>query len=109
MRAFLIFNLTWILALPLCGEDWPQFRGPTGEGHSVAKGLPIAWGGFAPPVWQATIPGRGWSSPIVIGERIWLTSAEQLSLPSTAEEKKLAASPAGGLDFQAHAAVSLLA
>lgn len=98
-----------ILAAGVRGEDWPQFRGPTGDGHSATKNLPTAWGGFGPPAWQATIPGRGWSSPIVIGERIWLTSAEQLSLPTEDEEKKLAASPAGGLDFQVHASVSLLA
>ena len=91
------------------GEDWTQFRGPTGDGHAAEKGLPTAWGGFGPPAWQTEIPGKGWSSPITIGNRIWLTSAEQLSLPTKEREKKLASSPAGGVDLQAHASVSLLA
>jgi hypothetical protein len=92
------------------GEDWWQFRGPAGDGVSNAKRLPTVWGEFQPPAWQATVPGQGWSSPIVIEGRIWLTSAEPLALPAKEQEKKLAASPSGGgLDFQVDAAVSLLA
>jgi outer membrane protein assembly factor BamB len=110
--------MRWCLTLAAClvclsgvlrGEDWNQFRGPTGEGVSAAKRLPTEWGGFGPPAWQTPLPGRGWSSPITIGSRIWLTAAEQLSLPTKARDEKLAKSPAGGLDFQAHASVSLLA
>lgn len=89
--------------------DWPQFRGPDGDGRSAARGLPTAWGGFRRPHWQTTIPGQGWSSPVVYGDRIWLTSAEQLALSSEELEKKLAASPAQGAGFQAHASVTLLA
>jgi outer membrane protein assembly factor BamB len=92
------------------GEDWWQFRGPAGDGVSQARGLPTVWGEFQPPAWQTTVPGQGWSSPIVIEGRIWLTSAEALALPAKEQEKKLAASPSGGgLDFQVDAEVSLLA
>jgi outer membrane protein assembly factor BamB len=72
--------------------DWPQFRGPTGDGNSDAKNLPTTWGGFEPVTWQAEIPGHGWSSPVVIGERIWLTTAEATALPTQRREKTLASS-----------------
>ncbi len=72
--------------------DWPQFRGPNGDGTAEATNLPTRWGGFDPPTWQTEIPGRGWSSPIVVGDRIWLTTAEPTALPSQAREKKLEAS-----------------
>ena len=39
--------------------------------------------------WKTEIPGRGWSSPIVVGERIWLTTAEATAIPSQKREKKL--------------------
>lgn len=69
--------------------DWPQFRGPTGDGVSTTGNLPTRWGAFEPPAWQIQIPGHGWSSPIVIGDRIWLTTAEPTALPTQAREKKL--------------------
>src|SRR5437870_6106105 len=72
--------------------DWPQYRGPNGDGTAEAANLPVHWGGFEPPTWQAEIPGRGWSSPIVVAERIWLTTAEPTALSSQAREKKLASS-----------------
>lgn len=90
-------------------EDWPQFRGPTGDGQSTSVGLPTTWGGFRRPAWRTTIPGQGWSSPIVIGNRIWVTSAEQLALATEELKSKLAASPAHGVDFQAHAKATMFA
>src|SRR3954470_7529999 len=81
-----------IIALFCCAADWPQFRGPNGDGTADATNLPIHWGGFDPPTWQTEIPGRGWSSPIIVGDRIWLTTAEPTALPSQAREKKLEAS-----------------
>jgi outer membrane protein assembly factor BamB len=56
-------------------EDWPQFRGPDGQGHSSAKNLPVEWGPKKNVAWKQEIPGEGWSSPVVIGKRIYLTSA----------------------------------
>ena len=57
------------------GEDWPQFRGPDGQGHSDARGLPLTWSETENVVWKVTIPGLGWSSPVVRDEQIWLTTA----------------------------------
>jgi outer membrane protein assembly factor BamB len=55
-------------------EDWPQFRGPTGQGVAAARGLPLSWSESSNIVWKAAVPGRGWSSPVVAGDRVWLTS-----------------------------------
>ncbi len=100
----------------LLAADWPQFRGPRGDGSAAveagARSLPTKWGGgFGEPTWQVELPGRGWSSPVVVGERAWLTSAECLALPTADREKKLEQ----GLykdfqeQFQAHSAVTLYA
>jgi len=55
--------------------DWPEFRGPTGQGHSDAKGVPTHWSGDSNVAWKVAVPGRGWSSPIVIRDRLYLTAA----------------------------------
>src|SRR4051812_16157934 len=71
-----IFLLYLILILPLTGasEDWPQFRGPTGQGHSLEQGLPLTWSETKNIAWRVAIPGKGWSSPVLQGEQIWLTT-----------------------------------
>ena len=56
-------------------DDWPQFRGPSGQGHSSDAGLPLAWSESRNLVWKAPVPGRGWSSPVVAGGRVWLTTS----------------------------------
>jgi hypothetical protein len=53
--------------------DWPQFRGPTGQGISTDKGVPLTWGPDKNVAWKATLPGAGTSSPIVVGDRIFVT------------------------------------
>ncbi|HYU78545.1 MAG TPA: PQQ-binding-like beta-propeller repeat protein [Vicinamibacterales bacterium] len=56
-------------------QEWPQFRGPTGQGHATASSLPIEWGESRNVVWKTAVPGLGWSSPVIGGGRVWLTSA----------------------------------
>jgi len=58
---------------PERGVDWPQFRGPGALGHSDTKGLPLIWSDDKNIVWKTTLPGPGASSPIVLGDRIFLT------------------------------------
>src|SRR5712691_1702081 len=55
--------------------EWPQFRGPGGQGHADAKGLPITWSEQENIAWKVAVAGLGWSSPVIQGERIWLTTA----------------------------------
>ena len=57
------------------GESWPEFRGPTGQGHSSASGLPVEWDQEKNVVWKTDLPGTGWSSPILVDGRLYLTSA----------------------------------
>lgn len=54
---------------------WPQFRGPTGQGLAVASGLPTQWSESKNVTWKVAVPGRGWSSPLVLADQIWLTTA----------------------------------
>jgi outer membrane protein assembly factor BamB len=68
--------LLFILCLTFA-QDWPEFRGPTGQGHSDARGLPLTWDENANVRWKILIPGTGWSSPAIQGQRIWLTTAIQ--------------------------------
>ena len=71
------FLLPLFLALPLSVQDWPEFRGPTGQGHSEERGLPLAWSETRNVRWKVAIPGKGWSSPAIQGDRIWLTTATE--------------------------------
>jgi outer membrane protein assembly factor BamB len=53
--------------------DWPQFRGPTGQGISEEKGLPVRWSPQDNIAWKVKLPGAGASSPIVLGKRVYIT------------------------------------
>lgn len=116
-------HLAWLLAVGGCvavgtsrlsAADWLQFRGPTGDGRAEAKNLPTTWDVFDRPTWQVDIPGQGWSSPLVIGERIWLTAAESTALTTEQRDARLSLSSGtiGREDreqFQVHAAVTCYA
>jgi len=56
-------------------DDWPQFRGPTGDGRSDATGLPLTWSEQEHVKWKTAIPGEGWSSPVIEGDQIWMQTA----------------------------------
>src|SRR5262245_33130694 len=55
-------------------QDWPQFRGPTGQGMSTATGLPLEWSESKNILWKVPVAGAGWSSPVVAGGRVWMTT-----------------------------------
>src|SRR5512133_428318 len=56
-------------------ENWPQFRGPGARGLGTSTRLPDRWSATDNVDWKSDIPGRGWSSPIVWGNRVFLTTA----------------------------------
>lgn len=56
-------------------EHWPDFRGPCGDGHSTAKHVPLRWSESENVAWKIEIPGRGWSSPVIWDDQVWLTTA----------------------------------
>ncbi len=79
--------LALLTALPLLG-DWPEWRGPGGEGHSTAKGLPTSWSDTENVAWKTPLPGRAWSSPVVQGDQVWLTTAiETVAEPEDAARR----------------------
>lgn len=59
---------------PAAAENWPQFRGPQSQGISTETGLPVTWDGSRNVRWKTPLPGPGHSSPIVWGNRIFLTA-----------------------------------
>lgn len=67
--------LTACLGGAAYAADWPEFRGPTGQGHAGALHLPIHWSSTSNVVWATAIPGQGWSSPVISGDRVYLTTA----------------------------------
>ena len=58
-------------------ENWTRFRGPNGQGVSSEKNLPVSWSADENVVWKSSIPGKGWSSPIVFGDYLFLTTATE--------------------------------
>ncbi|MBY0231160.1 MAG: PQQ-binding-like beta-propeller repeat protein [Gemmataceae bacterium] len=64
-----------LLLLALAAPDWPEFRGPTGQGVSTAKRVPTKWSPTENVAWKTDIPGFGWSSPVVAGGKAYLTTA----------------------------------
>ena len=60
---------------PATDDNWPQWRGPTGMGLSEETGLPLRWGADSNLLWRAPLDGRGHSSPIVWGDRVFVTTA----------------------------------
>lgn len=64
-----------VLSASLPAADWPQFRGPAGDGRADAKNLPTEWNETKNVAWKAEIPGSGWSSPSLFQNRLYLTTA----------------------------------
>jgi outer membrane protein assembly factor BamB len=71
----LLLILAAVAAAPADDGPWPEFRGPTGNGCSQARGLPVRWSETENIRWKTAIHGRGWSSPVVWGDQVWLTTA----------------------------------
>ena len=74
--AHALCSLALFHTLARAGEsEWPQFRGPTGQGVSAAVRVPVEWSATSHVAWKVEIAGRGWSSPVLSRGRIYLTSA----------------------------------
>ena len=67
--------LVFVCMIVNAADRWPQFRGPDGNGHSDARDLPLNWSEARNIVWKTPIHDRGWSSPVIYGNQIWLTTA----------------------------------
>ena len=76
--ATLVFAIAHSLAAAsLAADNWPDFRGPCGDGHCTAQGLPLRWSESENVAWKVAIRGRGWSSPVVWSEQVWMTTATE--------------------------------
>lgn len=73
-----ITTILWLLgpAILLAEDNWAQFRGPTGRGHSMAENVPMKWNANSV-VWKKMLKGQGQSSPVNWGDRLFLTSASE--------------------------------
>lgn len=76
--------LAWLVgSYPAAGGDWPEMRGPWRDGHVQAPGdtrplgLPLHWSETENVKWKTAIPFRGWSTPVVMGGQVWLTTATE--------------------------------
>ena len=87
--ACLLAGVVTMIPSGLFAGDWGQFRGPAGNGMADVSGTPTD---FSPDqfAWQTEIPGVGWSSPVVTGNQIWLTTAETVAASQEAIAKKKA-------------------
>lgn len=78
LRAAALLFITTIVNVGAAAEtNWPEFRGPAGNGHTTATGLPLTWSETENIRWSVPIHGKGWSSPVVWGTQIWMTTATE--------------------------------
>src|SRR5688572_30769913 len=77
MKKLIAMLVVLVMQVGVRAEDWPRFRGPTGQGISGETGLPSKWSGVENVAWKTAIPGQGWSSPIVWGDRVFVTSTTE--------------------------------
>jgi outer membrane protein assembly factor BamB len=80
-----MITLTLLLA---AAQDWSQFRGPGGQGVSADTTLPATWGPAQNIVWKTPLPGPGTSSPILVGDKIYLTAYSGFNVPGEAGDEK---------------------
>ena len=75
LLSLVVLFITTLVPAPAPDSTWPQFRGPSGRAVSPVATLPTKWSTTINVAWAAEIPGRAWSSPIVWGDQIFVTTA----------------------------------
>ncbi len=86
----------WSLATAAVGAepDWPQWRGPAGDGHApAAHDLATHWSETENVAWKQPLPGRGWSSPVIGNGQVWVTTAIERAATEADRERRLASRP----------------
>lgn len=73
----LIFGAMVLVSVAVHAENWSRFRGPNGQGVSPESDLPIRWSSTENVAWKTRIPGVSWSSPIVWGDSVFVTTATE--------------------------------
>ena len=75
MFRILLLTASVLTHTTAASANWPQFRGPTGDGHAETSNLPLTWSESENIAWKTPIHGRGWSSPVVWEDQVWVTTA----------------------------------
>jgi outer membrane protein assembly factor BamB len=100
LQSLLLAVVTGLLAwgvAPAADPDWPQWRGPEGQGHApAARDLPVTWSETENVAWKTPLAGRGWSSPVIGDGRIWLTTAIERKASPAEEARALAGNRMAG-------------
>lgn len=73
MRLLLTCSIACILVTSVSAEDWLSFRGPNSAGVSNSEGVPVQWSDTENLAWKLDLPGKGYSSPIVVGDSVFVT------------------------------------
>jgi outer membrane protein assembly factor BamB len=77
MRTPLLFFCLGLPATLMAQTDWPQFRGPQGDGTSQSQNLPFEWSENKNVTWKTPVHGRAWSSPVALDGQVWLSTADE--------------------------------
>jgi len=75
MKTLLSISFAFSLLASGSAQDWPEFRGPSGQGHGLGKNLPAEWSQTKNVKWRTKLKGEGWSSPILVAGKVIITSA----------------------------------
>ncbi len=75
-KLLVVLTLVFCLYSHVSAQDWTRFRGPNGQGQSNAKNIPVKWTADDY-LWTADLPGAGHSSPVVWGDRLFITCCDQ--------------------------------
>lgn len=70
-------GLALVAAVTAGDLNWPQFRGPRGDGVTTSRELPLTWSETSNLRWKTPIHGRGWSSPVIWGDQVWMGTATE--------------------------------
>lgn len=82
-----------MLITAFAGDPWPEFRGPSYQGHAAPQNLPTTWSESKNIAWKTAIPGTGWSSPVIEGGQIWLTTSFHTELTGSKREARIKGVP----------------
>ena len=72
-----LFLALAVAVTALAADNWPEFRGPHGNGHADARNLPTTWSETENVRWKTAVHDKGWSSPVVWGNQVWVTTATE--------------------------------
>ncbi|MDA0282392.1 MAG: PQQ-binding-like beta-propeller repeat protein [Planctomycetota bacterium] len=88
-----------LVTLAVADDGWPQFRGPGGQGNASSSAIPLTWDLEQHLSWSANVPGKGYSSPIIQGNRVWVTTAVEFEPTPEQKRQSLEASRLEPKDF----------